>query len=240
MNGDATRSLSGNLSATAVQEIGEIHDFGLAGGVFENGISIGQRSSHDDIFSAAHCGHVESDFGTPEMAALADDVAFFQFEDRTHLLKAFEVLIHGACANGAAAGQSDLCPAEAGKERAEAEYGGAHGAHEVIGCLVDQRAGLHCYGMIRIGTVAAEDFQKLESGVDVPQVGDIFESLGSFQQNGRKKDGKCRVFGAVDVNFPVERDAAFNNQFVHENILGCVSGYRLADKRSATGRGVVF
>ena len=56
----------------------------------------------------------------------------------------------------------------------------------------------------------------------------------------RKKDGECRVFGAVDVNFPVEGDAAFNNQFVHENILGCVSGYRLADKRSATGRGVVF
>ena len=240
MNGDAARSLSGNLSAAAVQEIGEIHDFGLAGGVFENGISIGQRSSHDDIFSAAHCGHVESDFGTPEMAALADDVAFFQFEDRTHLFKAFEVLIHGTRANSAAAGQGDLRPAEAGKEGAEAEHGGPHGADEVIGGLVDQRAGGHIHGMIRIGTVAAENFQKLERGVDVPQIGDVFECLGSFQQNRGKKNGKCRVFGAVDVNFPVEGDAAFNNQFVHENILGCVSGYRLADKRSATGRGVVF
>ena len=78
--------------------------------------------------------------------------------------------------------------------------------------------------MIRVGTVAAENFQKLERGVNVPQIGDVFECLGSFQQNRGKKNGKCRVFGAVDVNFPVERSAAFNNQFVHKNILGCVSG----------------
>ena len=56
----------------------------------------------------------------------------FDDDFRPHGFQTFQVLVDGARADGAAAGQADFCFAEAGKGRAEDEDRGAHGFYQLV------------------------------------------------------------------------------------------------------------
>jgi hypothetical protein len=59
-------------------------------------------------------------------------VAVLDMDFRTHRLEALHVLVDRALANGAAARQRDPRLAAAREQRAEHEYRGAHGPHELV------------------------------------------------------------------------------------------------------------
>ncbi len=96
---DNTGPVPFNLSTTSDEEIGKVHDFWLAGGIFEDGLAISKGRGHEKIFRTANGGEVKVDAGTVQVGAVlgvalravADDIAVFQGEDCAHFLKGRKV-----------------------------------------------------------------------------------------------------------------------------------------------------
>lgn len=135
LDADGAAAVAFDLRAAGDKEVGQIHHFGLAGRVFQRGLAVGQHGGHEQVFRAAHGGHVKGDVGAAQLVAMAHDVAFFQLEGGAHELQALQVLVHGAGADGAAAGQGHAGLADTGQQRTQAEHRGAHGAHQIIRSL---------------------------------------------------------------------------------------------------------
>ena len=214
---DSAAAVAFDLRAAGDEEVGQIHHFGLAGRVFQRGLAVGQHGGHEQVFRAAHGGHVKGDVGAAQLVAMAHDVAFFQLEGGAHELQALQVLVHGAGADGAAAGQGHAGLADTGQQRAQTEHRGAHGAHQIIRSLGQQAAGLQLHTMIVIAAGAAQHVQELDGGMDVAQVGHIGVDHGRVQQDAGKKNGQGGILGAADIYGPFERRTAFDNELVHQD-----------------------
>ena len=132
LNADDGRAVPLDFCTAGPQKVCEVNNFWLAGGVFKHGLAISQSCGHEQVFRAAHCGHVKRYVRALELAAAANDITFLKLKAGAHLLQTLEVLVYGARANGAAAGQGDARLTDAGQQRAEAQNRGAHGAHQVI------------------------------------------------------------------------------------------------------------
>ena len=124
--------------------------------------------------------------------------------------------VHGAGADGAAAGHRDPGLAQAGQQRAEHEHRGAHGLDQFVGGFRAERAGRHRHLPVGEGVGAAEQFEQLGGGADVPQVRDVGVGYGFVEQDAAHEDGQGRVFGAAHMHDAGQRDAAFDDQFVHD------------------------
>ena len=64
------------------------------------------------MFRTANRWQVKDNMGAAQGGASSHDVATFKIKVGTHLFKAFEVLIHGSCTNGATAWQRDPGPSK--------------------------------------------------------------------------------------------------------------------------------
>ena len=124
--------------------------------------------------------------------------------------------IHRAGPDGAAAGHGYAGFAEPGQQRAEHEHRGAHGFDQFIGGFRAERAGGHGDLPVFKGVRAAEQFKEFEGGTDIPQIRDIGVGHGFVEQDAAHEDGESRVFGAAHMHDAGQRNAAFDDQFVHE------------------------
>ncbi len=148
-----------DLRTHGVEKIAEIGHLRFAGSIAQARGPLGQRGRHHEILSCAHRHHVKSKVGPAEPAIHpAPDVTLAHRDLGAERFQAFDVLVHGAGADGAAARQGDLGLAKAGQERPEDDEGRPHGFHQLVGCsqllqafgrnlnahlLVDEHAGAH-------------------------------------------------------------------------------------------------
>ena len=199
------------------EEVGKIHHFGLAGRVFQRGLAVGQHGGHEQVFRAAHGGHVKGDVGAAQLVAMAHDVAFFQLEGGAHELQALQVLVHGAGADGAAARQAHLGASEARGKRAERQHGGAHRLHELVRSLRARHvACIERHVRARPRHLDAHALEELEHRAHVGQVRHVVKHQIIRREQRRRKDGKCGVLGAGRADFAHEAVASVDSELLHD------------------------
>ena len=203
LNPDAAGAVAFNFRAHLDEHFGQIADFRLLRGVFEDGFTLGERGSHQEVFRAGDRHHVGGDVGALQ-ARLAfgqagQHVAVLDDDMRAHRLQALDVLIDRPRADGAAARQRDTRPAKARQQRAEGQHRGAHGLDQLVrrfGRM--QRARVQRDGVGISGAALglnAHVADQLEHGGHVLQRGHVVQRDGvSGQQRGAQL-GQCRILG---------------------------------------------
>ena len=137
-----------------------------------------------------------------------------------HGFEALDVEVDGAAADGAASGHGDAGDAGAGDERAEDERAGAHGLDDLVfGDGVGEDAALDA-GAVLGAAVAEFDLgahagEELALGLDVADLGDVFEDDFVFGEDGGGHAGERGVFGSGDFDGAEKRVAAAYYKLVH-------------------------
>jgi hypothetical protein len=220
VDGDGGGAGAFDFGSHGDEECGEVGDFGLAGGVFEDGLSFGQNRRHQDVFGAGDGDLVEDDVGAFETVDTGFEVAVVLGDGRTHSFESFEVEVDGAAADGAASGHGDAGDTGAGDERAEDERGGSHGFDDLVfGDGVGEDGALDV-GAVLGAAVAELDLgahgdEQLALGLDVVDLGDVFEDDLVFGEDGGGHAGERGVFGSGDFDGAEEGIAAAYYELVH-------------------------
>ena len=126
------RTGAGDPGTHGVQEVGQIHDVGLFGGVFNDGLTGDQAGCQHDVDGGANGGHVQADPSSLQAVAagLQRDEFIGLIHIRTQEQKALDVLVDGPGGEVAAAGQGDLGLAEAPQQSAHQVVAGPHLPHQ--------------------------------------------------------------------------------------------------------------
>ena len=176
---DATGAVAFDLGTHGNQQLGQIGNLWLLGGVFQHSFALGQSCRHEEIFGASNGHHVSGNTCALQAATpvfqTRHHIALLHIDHRAHGLQAFDVLVHRACANGATAWQRDLGMAKASQQGAQCQYRGAHGFDQLVGCFgVVQSTGVehHVTRLVALGAHAHVAYQ-LDHGGDILQAGHI-------------------------------------------------------------------
>ena len=156
-----------------------------------------------------------------------------------HGFEALDVEIDGASADGAASGHGDACDAGAGDEGAEDEGTGAHGFDDlVLGDGVGEDGALDV-GAVLGASIASLDLgshagEELALGLDVLDLGDVFEDDFIFGEDGGGHAGERGVFGSGDFDGTEKGVSAAYYELIHLNsLLG--SNEEMGDEADAGG-----
>ena len=217
-NGIRTGTL--DVRTHGVEEVGQVNDMGLLGGILNGGHAVRQGGGHHDVHRCADGDHVQIDGGALHAAffrAGKDEVALMHLS--THGDKALDVLVDRTnAAKVAPAGHRDLRLSKAAKQRAD----------EIVGCT-----DLMCQLLrhLRGGDMTAVDLhvarrqkadlctqllQDLQQGGDVGNLRDVFDAADAVHQQRGGNDGNSGIFGAADMNLTEERMPALNDIFCHK------------------------
>jgi hypothetical protein len=187
-----------DLRAHGDEEICQVDDFGLASGVLEDRLAVGERRRHHQIFSARDSHRVEHEAGALQLRRARPDVTPFDSDIRAHRLQAGHVNVHRPRTDGAATRQRYIGAAEARHERPEHENRSTHGLHE----LVRREALLH-RGAIDFnahtlvdGDGGAHPTQQFHSRRDVLEVRHVRDRHRIVSEQRGRKNGKRGVFRA--------------------------------------------
>src|ERR1700680_4224144 len=119
------------------------------------------------------------------------------------------------------AGQRDTGVAAAGYEWTEDQGGGAHGFDQFVGGFGSGEVGAVNGGAVLGASVAELDFgahggQQVARGLDVTNLGNIFENDGLIGEQGSGHAGERGIFGATDANGTEQGLSAAKDELVHE------------------------
>ncbi len=133
LHADGGRAGALDVCAHLVEQGGEVDDLRLAGAILQDGLALGERGGHEQVFGAGDGDLVENDFGALEPFGAGFDVAVILADLGAEAFQAFDVQVDGTRADGAAAGQRNAGASAARHQRAEHQRGGAHGLDQVVG-----------------------------------------------------------------------------------------------------------
>ncbi len=138
----------------------------------------------------------------------------------SHGFETFDVEVDGAAADGAAAGHGDAGDAGAGDERAEDERAGAHGLDDLVfGDGVGEDGALDGRAMLGAAVaqldLGAHADEELALGLDVADLGDVFEDDLAFGEDGGGHAGERGVFGSGDFDGAEKGVSAAYYELVH-------------------------
>ena len=217
-----------------VEEVGYIHHMGLLGGVGDDGLALGAGGGQHDVDGSAHTDHVQIDLRAGELGSPGFHDAVFDAHVRAQGPEAFDVLVDGALANGAAAGEGDGCLLIAAQQSAQQVIGRPQGAHHIKGDLaILDTPGIHPHfpigGKIHLGAHAQKDGFQLAYVLDG---GEVFQQAAFPGQDGSGNDGQGSVFGAADGNHALQPGASCDLIMSHMAFVflpGCYRMPELAD-----------
>ena len=133
---ERARIEAGNFRAHRLETEAEVGDLRLHGGVLEHGRALGQAGGHHQVFGGTDGDEGEVERGAAQATRrFGNHIAAVDLDLRTHGLKALNVQVDGACADGAAAGERHLRFVTPREKRSNNEEACAHFAHEIIGRL---------------------------------------------------------------------------------------------------------
>ena len=117
------------------EQFDQVSHLGLARGVVDLRLALGQRRGHQDVFRAGHGDFLEGDArpAQPPAAGRArGHVAVLGGDFGTHLLQSLQVQVHGPRSDRAPARQRDARASQARERGSQREDRGAHGAHQFV------------------------------------------------------------------------------------------------------------
>ena len=213
-----------NIGAHGIEEVGQIYDMRLLGGVFNNGLTLSQGCSDHNIHGGSHRDHIQIDVGALQafICVGIDDRIAAAFHLGAQRLKALDMLVNGTdTAKVAAAGHSDLGLAEATQIRTQQIIGCAHLTVALTGGrAVMHTAAIQLYGIFSHHTNTYAQFpQDLQLDHNITNHGDVFNAHHTVHQNGGGDDCNGGVFRATDIYFTKQRFSAVNHIFFHEQSL---------------------
>ena len=209
-----------DVGAHGVQEVGQVHDVGLLGGVLDDGVALRQNGSHHDVHGGPHGHHVQIDVGAVETARLRGgvDEAALHHHLGAHGGEALHVLVDGPHAEVAAAGHGHLRLPEPAQQGADEVVGGPDLPGQVIAGAGGADVGavdLHGVG-IDGPDARAQIFQDPEAQRHVRDLGDVLNAADTVHQQGGGDDGHGGVLGAADGDLAVQGSTAVDNYFLQE------------------------
>ena len=145
-------------------------------------------------------------------------------DGRAHGFEALDVEVDGTAADGAASGHGDAGDAGAGDERAEDQRAGAHGLDDlVLGDGVGEDGALDAGAMLGAAVaefdLGAHGGEQLALGLDVADLGNVFQDDFVFGEDGGGHAGQSGVLCAGDFDGAEKRIAAANDKLVHRDSL---------------------
>ena len=219
-----------DVGAHGVEAEGEIGDLRLSCGVADDRLAVRERRRHHQVLGRAHRGKGQPDLRPAQAPpCVRPDIAVFENDLSAEAGKPVDVQVHGAGADGAAAGQRDGRAPGAGQQRAQHQDGGPHPPHQLVGRRgVGDVAGAkreHAAGIAAPPRVAVHPYLDAVLGQEVRQRGDVGEvrdvrereRLVGEQARGHQRQG--RVLGAENLDLALERAAAPDADAVHASPL---------------------
>ncbi len=197
-------------------------------------VPIGQDTGDHNIHRRADGDNVQVDSAADQASGrrCRTDAAAHQAHIRLHGLNTLDVLVDGPHTEVASAGQRHAGMAKPAQLRADEIIRRPDTAHQINGC-----DGIRHMGAVDFQCVGREAThqrahrrQNFQQEPDVGDIGNIFNFTNTFDQQGRRQDGDCRVFRAADRHRPVQRLAAVYDIFRHgipslgRSILGVCAG----------------
>ena len=126
LNADTAAPMAFNFGAHLDEHLCKIRNFGLLRRVFENGFTLGQGRSHEEVFGARDRDHIGGDACTLQARAtlgqLGDHVAVLDHDLGTHGLQSLDMLIHRARPDSAAPRQRHRGLAKARQQRPQRQH----------------------------------------------------------------------------------------------------------------------
>ena len=130
---DDRRAGSLDRGAHLVEQVGEVHDLGLAGGIVDDGRALGTHRGHHEVLGGTHAGKVKRDCGARQpMRRSGVDVAVVEVEIDAEGLQAQDVHVDLARADVAAARHGHSGLSEAPQQRPEHGGRGAHLRNQLV------------------------------------------------------------------------------------------------------------
>ena len=218
-NFDDVGTRARDLRAHGVQEVRQIDDVRFLCGVLDNGRAVRQDCADHDVHGRADGDDVEIDTAARQAVCRGGgaDEAILEVNGGTDGLEALDVLVDGARAEVAAAGQRHAGMAEAAELRADEIIGGADTAHQRVGGL--RIAHICAAELQRIRTQAADlcahAVQNLQQEPDIGDIRHIFDAAGAVYEQCCRKNRHGGVFCAADGYDAGQRMAALDNVFIH-------------------------
>ena len=214
---DGVGAGSADVRAHGVEEVCQVHDVGLPGGVFNDGTALGQSGRKDDVHGCAH-GHlvqVDPRAAEPAVSGVGVDKAVFHIYVRAKGGHALDMLLDGPHAEVAAAGHGGLGAAEAAKHCADEIIGSPDLAGQVKGYVLIMyvRTVDLDGGSIDKADLCAHMGQDGQKHVGVADLRDVFNAADAVDHKCCGDDGHGRVFRAADLHLTVEHCAAFDHVF---------------------------
>ncbi|MBA7590980.1 hypothetical protein ES708_33125 [subsurface metagenome] len=129
--------MAGNFCAHSVQEVSEILDFRLAGGVFDYSPAFSANSAHHEILGSRMRREIKAHGCPLEFDGCRAQKLVLFLNNRPEFLEAFQVKIHRARTYGASAGHGDMELPESSEQGAGKQEGCPH--------LFDQFVRSYCF-----------------------------------------------------------------------------------------------
>ena len=215
---NGVRTGAADVGAHGVEEVGQVHDVGLLGAVFDDGVALSHGGGHHDVHGGAHGDNVQIDVGALETAALgegADEAALHHYLGAQGG-KALDVLVDGAdAAEVAAAGHGDFCLTEAAKQGTDEVIGSADLPAQLIiraGGVDVAAVNLHRVG-IDGADGSAQTLQDAKAHGHIGDLGDIFNAADPVHHQGGGDDGDSGVLCTADLHFTKQGFSTLDNIF---------------------------
>ena len=182
LNADAARAVAFNFCAHLDEHFCQIADFGLLRSVLQDRFAFSQCGRHQKVFSASDRHHVSRDTATLQARSargqLGHHVAVLNHNLSAHGLQAFDVLVHRARANRAAAWQGHGGLPKTCQQGPKRQHRRAHGFNQLVRCFwrcqaarVDGDSARDAHLTLSVNSHVAD---QLEHGGHVLQAGHVF------------------------------------------------------------------
>ena len=189
------------------QALGQIHHFRLAGRVFEDGFTLGERSCHHQVFGTRYGDRIQENVGTLQPAiGLGLDVAILHLYVGTHHFQTVDVQVNRSGTDGTATRQGDFGFAKMCHQRAKHQYGGAHGLYQLVRCMeVLDGVGVHFNTHLFVNEqLHPHATEQLDHGGNIVQVRQVADGNRLIRQQCRRQNGQGRVLGTGNANFAIQ------------------------------------
>ena len=215
---DGIRARALDVGAHGVQEVGQIHDVRLLGGVFDRGGTLGQCRGHHNIHGGPHAHHVQIYRRTHQTAVFGGgvDEAALHGHLSAHGGEALDMLVDGPDAEVAAAGHGHGGLAEAAQQRTQQVVAGADTAGKIVGRAggVDGVAVDLNGVLVQHAHLCAQLLQNREEQGHIADLGDVLDTAYAIHQQGGRDDSYSGVFRTADGHFTKKLSSAADHVFI--------------------------
>ena len=205
-----------DVAAAGIEEVLQILDLRLPGGVGEHSGPLSPAGRQDEILRGAH-GRQSQYYGpSPQLWGGGMQKATLLPDLCPQFPQPRQMQVDGPGAQLASTGVADVRLAASGQDRSQKNGGRAHFPHQYIrdGTPV-QGGGVHRQGVLLPPGTASQIPQDPDGCVHVPQAGTALQAHLSPRQQCGGQNGEHAVFRALDAYLALQCPAAADVKLVH-------------------------